>query len=258
MFLHGILGSGRNWRSFAVRMTRALPSWRWITVDLRCHGESSPRVPPHTLRACAADVEELLSPLGVDAVIGHSFGGKVGLAMAQAKRIPDSCPLFVLDSTPGSRAPGSATAALVDTVIEALRAGPTHTATRGEMRRTLAERGLPPHLIAWLLTSLYREGESWRWRYDLVGIDALMKSYHDSDYWSLLEAQPSRARPQIHVVRAGKGGHWSPEAEACLQRLHDRQAIHHACLPDAGHWLHVDDPEGLAALLSARLKLLTP
>ena len=257
VFLHGILGSGRNWRSFAARMARALPSWRWIAVDLRCHGESPPQTPPHTLNACAADVKELLEALGADAVIGHSFGGKVGLAMAEAHMIPDSSPLFVLDSALGPRSPGSATAALVDTVIEALCSGPQQTPTRGDMRRALDERGLPPHLVAWLLTSLSREEGGWRWRYDLSGVGALMRSYHEGDYWGLLEAQVRRAQPQIHIIRAGKGGHWSSQDVARLDQLHEGQAIHHACLPDAGHWLHVDEPEALASLLSARLELFT-
>src|SRR5688500_12574158 len=40
LFLHGLLGSGANWRSFARRLVEAHPSWGAVTVDLRLHGAS--------------------------------------------------------------------------------------------------------------------------------------------------------------------------------------------------------------------------
>ncbi|MEZ4466088.1 MAG: alpha/beta fold hydrolase [bacterium] len=49
----------------------------------------------------------------------------------------------------------------------------------------------------------------------------------------------------VHVVRAGRSDRWDA---ATLQRL-AASAVDVRVLPDAGHWLHVDDPEGLLALL---------
>ena len=37
-FLHGILGSGSNWRSFAKRLVQDKPGWRALLIDLRKHG----------------------------------------------------------------------------------------------------------------------------------------------------------------------------------------------------------------------------
>ncbi len=39
-FLHGILGSGANWRTFAKQIVTAKPEWGALLVDLRLHGES--------------------------------------------------------------------------------------------------------------------------------------------------------------------------------------------------------------------------
>ncbi len=225
-------------------------------MDLRCHGSTERLEAPHTLSACAADVEEVVNSLSADAVVGHSFGGKVVLTMAEEGRVPDSTPLFVLDSALGVRRPDSSTAALVDSVIEALASTPRETATRGDMRRILEERGLPAHLIAWLLTSLAREEDAWRWRYDLEGVRDMMESYHSRDCWPLLERQPNQAEPRLHIIRAGKGGAWTTEDVARLEELHHRGHLHHACLHRAGHWLHVDDPEGLSSILSQRLHTL--
>jgi pimeloyl-ACP methyl ester carboxylesterase len=46
--LHGLLGQGRNWRTFARRLVAAAaeagaPNWRLLLVDLRCHGQTAVR-----------------------------------------------------------------------------------------------------------------------------------------------------------------------------------------------------------------------
>jgi esterase len=82
LVLHGILGSGANWRSFARRLTAADPSLGLVLVDLRMHGQSQGAPSPHTLEATARDLFRLQEALAlpVSGVIGHSFGGKVALA----------------------------------------------------------------------------------------------------------------------------------------------------------------------------------
>ena len=52
LFLHGILGSGANWRTIAKRFIGARPRWGAVLVDLRMHGASRELAPP---RPRAAD-----------------------------------------------------------------------------------------------------------------------------------------------------------------------------------------------------------
>ena len=86
LLLHGIYGACRNWGSVARRLVRARPDWSVVLVDLRSHGRS-PRLSPHTLDACADDLLRLEARLVLpaDAVLGHSFGGKVALVYARAR-----------------------------------------------------------------------------------------------------------------------------------------------------------------------------
>src|SRR5687768_8909394 len=79
--LHGILGSGDNWRLFARKLCQQAPGWGACLVDLRGHGQSQGAPPPHTLESAADDVLRLEAHLGlrVAAIAGHSFGGKVAL-----------------------------------------------------------------------------------------------------------------------------------------------------------------------------------
>ncbi|VFQ68798.1 unnamed protein product [Cuscuta campestris] len=89
--LHGLLGSGRNWRSFSRSLASSLPSgWRMILVDLRNHGRSAEIgcfEQPHTMENAANDLANLIESQGwdwPDVVIGHSMGGKVALQFAQS------------------------------------------------------------------------------------------------------------------------------------------------------------------------------
>ncbi|CAN4109491.1 unnamed protein product [Withania somnifera] len=116
--LHGLLGSGRNWRSFSRSLASSLSAdgvnWRMVLVDLRNHGKSSEIegfVPPHDMENAAKDIANLVNSQGwdwPDVVIGHSMGGKVALqyaescshgAYGQLARLPKQ--LWVLDSVPG-------------------------------------------------------------------------------------------------------------------------------------------------------------
>lgn len=62
-----------------------------MLVDLRCHGESAaanggqPAIGPHTVQTAAKDVLSLLRDQMIfpHMLVGHSFGGKVILSMAQ-------------------------------------------------------------------------------------------------------------------------------------------------------------------------------
>ena len=64
---------------------QGLPSWQVLLVDLRCHGESAQLeqqpAPPHSVESSAKDTLTLLSRLKIfpEALVGHSFGGKVVL-----------------------------------------------------------------------------------------------------------------------------------------------------------------------------------
>ena len=85
LFAHGIFGRGRNWNSVARRVIAGRPGWGAVMMDLREHGGSQGRRPPHTVEAAADDVIELIASLDapVGAVVGHSFGGKVVLMLAR-------------------------------------------------------------------------------------------------------------------------------------------------------------------------------
>ena len=107
LMTHGIYGAGSNWRSIARKLHERRPDWGVVLFDLRGHGKSDGGEPPHTVAACAQDVLALIDELGgVDAISGHSFGGKVVMATRAAA---PARPIWVLDASP-SAAPAIAAA----------------------------------------------------------------------------------------------------------------------------------------------------
>ncbi len=76
--------------SFALtvpNVAQAFSSWQILLVDLRCHGDSAhiqKMSSSNTVESAAADVLELLRHLKLfpEVLIGHSFGGKVVMSMA--------------------------------------------------------------------------------------------------------------------------------------------------------------------------------
>jgi pimeloyl-ACP methyl ester carboxylesterase len=80
-FVHGFLGKGQNWRSFARRLVERKPAIGAVLVDMRLHGNSRGMKGPHTLAAAANDIILLRATFAenVTAILGHSFGAKVVL-----------------------------------------------------------------------------------------------------------------------------------------------------------------------------------
>ena len=227
----------------ARRLADRHPDWAFIAVDLRGHGDSHGFDPLHTVDACALDIEDLLLDLGVHAtaVIGHSFGGKV--ALAYAERFPEHVEqVWCLDSSPSLM--GTDTTAVVDRVIRAARDAPQPVDHRLAMVPHFEALGFPRSIGAWMTTNLKRADVGFVWRFDLDVIEALLNDYRELDFWSYLSSAKRRTR--VNWVLAGRSSWWKASAGTQLRQL-DQSAVYE--LPDSGHWVHVDDPDGLLLIL---------
>ncbi len=246
-FLHGILGSGANWRTFARELTAAEPDWGAVLVDLRLHGDSTRGfAPPHTLAACAADLEGLAQELGrpIRAVCGHSFGGKV--ALVYARRCRENLErLFVVDSTPSQR-PDARGSESTRAIVDMLMTLPEEFPSRDAFLSFVEGRGVTRPIAMWLAMNVKPIAGTTRYvfRIDVPAVRALLDDYFAVDCWDVLEHPPAGRR--AHLV-AGGSSNVLDEADRDRARRCPQTTVD--VVPGAGHWVHVDAPDALRALV---------
>lgn len=253
-FLHGILGRGNNLRTIAKRFVEAQRGWAALLVDLRGHGRSPKGTPGPSLEAAASDVVSLATRIAepLVAVAGHSFGGKVALETARLGGLESLQHAIVIDSAPGTRVPfkrGDGALAL----IEAIESLPPTFRSRREFIDGLVAAGKTREIAEWLAQSVEYQGDHVRFGLDLDEIRALILDYFARDLWPVVEEPPGDVN--VHLVVGDRSDSYSPADRNRAARLaaQSERVTYHA-LP-AGHWVHVDDPDGLLdTLVEATLK----
>lgn len=251
LFLHGILGSGANWRSFARTLVTARPDWGAVLVDLRLHGESTTGFePPHTVAAAAADVHELfaLVPGPVRGVLAHSFGGKVALALTERVE-GDLDHVFVVDATPGAR-PDARGSESTKHIVDLLSGLPPEFADRNAFIQYIEERGVTRPTAMWLAMNVRPVPNTTRFvfRIDVDAVRALLDDYFVRDLWPVLEHPPGTFR--AHLVVGGRST-VVDDAERERARRCPRTTVD--VIESAGHWVHADAPDALREIVLARL-----
>ena len=236
VLLHGLFGSARNLGG--LQKSLAARAMRVIAVDLRNHG-SSPHGADTGYAAMAADVVETLAAL--DALpcrlLGHSMGGKVAMRLA-LDRPAQIERLIVADIAPIAYGHGN------EAIAEAMLGLPLVAGmTRAEANAALAKTVTDPGIRSFLLLNLRFNGDgppAWQ-----IGLDELFAGMGAIQGWE--GGGTPYAGPALFVT-GGASGFVPPAMHDAIRALFPGAAF--AVLPEAGHWLHVEDPAGfLAAIL---------
>lgn len=247
--VHGVFGAGRNWNAVAKRVVKERPEWGALLIDLREHGASQGFPPPHTIAAAAGDIAQLARATGRQpaAMLGHSFGGKVTLAVVRDhERDIGLRQAWIIDSTPAASPPrGSARE-----MFEVVKALPPEFESRDAAVEALTARGVLRPTAQWMVTNLQESGGVYRWRFKLESIEALLQDFFATDLWEVLESP--HAGVEIHMVRASESSLLSGDTLERVERAQDdRHVFLHTV--QGGHWLNADNPAALVELLTTRL-----
>jgi pimeloyl-ACP methyl ester carboxylesterase len=261
LFLHGILGHKRNWRTPAMLWNKEHPEYKCITIDHRGHGASMGNfAAPHTVAACAADIKELFDSENLprpDVVVGHSFGGKVALKYVENCEneghetpahtwVLDSIPFLYprhLDIDQGENS--------VFRVFESLEKLPTTFSSREWFVDELCKE-VPRPIALWLATNVnvMEDRKTFQVGIDINVVKDLFASFCETNLEPYLKNYNGSG--QIHFVRAGKNKLW--ETGGGLSLLQDIESkndkIHVHTMPNVGHWLHTEDLNGLFKIMS--------
>ena len=227
--LHGLFGSGSNWRSIA----RALATTHTVySVDLRNHG-ASPWADAMGYPEMADDVRGFVERQGLKqpAILGHSMGGKT--AMALALMYPEHVgSLIVVDIAPVQYA---------DTMTpfaEAMRAPDVlAAASRTEAQRRLQPLLPDPSVAPFLMQNLVMQNDHFDWRINLGAITAAIGSL--SDFPSLL--QDLRFKRPMTAIVGERSDYVSGRDGLAYAPMFSRVQLD--VIADAGHWVHADQPE---------------
>jgi pimeloyl-ACP methyl ester carboxylesterase len=136
--------------------------------------------------------------------------------------------------------------------MAAIRGTRTPAEDRAHVVAELTGQGLSSGTANWLATNLVRKPEGYVWRFNLDAIYELMLDYFRVDLWPVLESQASDS--DFRVVVAERSDRWAPENRARLEQLVAKAPgarLH--VVPEAGHWLHVDNPGFLLELMGQNL-----
>jgi esterase len=250
--LHGIYGRGRNWQGIARGVVAARAEYACWLVDLPYHGDSPPGRHGDTVDGLAADVvdwmeSERLSP---DAILGHSYGGKVALALALRVRTA-RLQIWVIDSTPEIKEVSGSAWSMLDLV----RRLPRRFNTREDAIEHLIEGGYSRGVAQWMASNLARVGDpstpgpAFEWRLDFGAMERLMRDFFQTDLWNIVESPP--AGLDIHMVKASESSAISAHAVKRLEAAsRERVHLHHA---SGGHWIHAESPQVIVELLVKHL-----
>jgi pimeloyl-ACP methyl ester carboxylesterase len=256
VLIHGMVNSSRHWEAVALRLA---DEYTVVAPDLIGHGDSATPRGDYSLGAHAASIRDLLSGIGIDraTIVGHSLGG--GVAMQFFYQFPQRTERLALVSSGGlgpEVSPLLRTAALPGASgLLALAANRRvvsgFDAAGRQLRRRGVENGVYLEAVARALRPLGRRGAREAFLQTLRSvIDVRGQRVSARDRLHLLTAMPT-------LIVWGERDNTIPLAHG----LETHRAVPHSrfeTLPRAAHFPHLEDPEGLAAVLRDFLATTEP
>ncbi len=226
IILHGFFASARNWRQVAQRLAGRFHVY---VPDLRNHGTS----PQHRMMdypAMTADVLQFMDQRDLARVhlLGHSMGGKIAMwfALTAPGRVNK---LIVADIAPVRYQHN------FDNTILALKALPlTEINNRKEAEALLAKAIPELSYRQFLLQNLILKDSKYCWRVDL-------DIFHDMAFHIAAFPDADHLAPYTGkslFIAGGDSDYVKPES---IDSLFPTAAI--CTINDAGHWLHVQQPD---------------
>lgn len=221
------------------------------------------------------------------AICGHSLGGRIALQYSHIlctnkdtnnntqQQQQDSSSMirppkqtWVLDSVPGKADPS------VHNVLRAISSLPTPIPSKPWLVDTLVtDYKMNKEIAMWIATNLRSDNgnKSFDWIFDLEIANELVMNFTDQNFVDMIQDvthlspedemdyENERKSTTVHLVMAGKNKLWSEEIVNELESIPTFQrqqsssssasSFRMHTLEKAGHWVHVDDVDGLLKLM---------
>ncbi|MES3037980.1 MAG: alpha/beta hydrolase [Bdellovibrionota bacterium] len=238
VFLHGLMGYSQNWRRIVLALEK---TEQCLVFDQRGHGRSFKPVNGFSPEDYASDLNNILNELGWDKIIlvGHSMGGRN--AMAFAALYPEKMlKLVVEDMGPEKRENAHLYYQhLLDSV-------PTPFVNReaaksffaNEFSAKVSTKEREGVLSQFLYANMEEKQDgSIDWRFSKDGIIKSVIEGRTSDRWAYV---PKINCPTL-LIRGQNSSEFPRESyEKMLEMNPQFQGLE---IPNAGHWVHSEQPE---------------
>lgn len=231
VILHGLFGSSDNWQTFGKEL--AASGYAVYLVDLRNHG-LSPHDEVMNYETFSNDLFDLFTDESLKDVvlIGHSLGGKT--AMSFSFRYPELIiGLVVIDIAPRSYPVHHRN------ILDALLSIDTvKIQSRKDIESQLASRIDDAPTLQFLMKNLFwKEKERLDWRFNLSAINT------NIDLIGARTAPGSPFKKPTLFIKGANSNYISPGDE---KEIADSfTAVEVITAPEAGHWVHADNPQWL-------------
>jgi esterase len=243
VIIHGLYGSSDNWLTVAKKLSA---NYKVYSVDLRNHGRS-PNENGHNYEALKNDIADFFDQqkIGEAILIGHSMGGKT--AMSFAADYPERVKkMVVVDIAPKNYflLNDESQYYLHKNILRAmLEIDFTRIESRKQVEIFLLERIDSHEIVQFLLKNVHRNKESHRyeWRINVQALydnlDEIIEGVNANWFDDRL---PIYNYPVL-FIKGAKSNYILPEDYSSIKRIYPEANI--VEIPDAGHWLHAEQPK---------------
>lgn len=230
IILHGFFASSRNWRQIAQKLA---VKFHVYVPDMRNHGVSAHH-PLMDYPSMTADLLRFMDEQGLETVnlLGHSMGGKIAmwLALTSPNKLKK---LVVADIAPVSYKHS------FDNTVQALKALLLAEISNRKQAETLLAAAIPElSYRQFLLQNLILKDGKYCWRVDL---EIFQRMAHHIAAFPDAEHLPAFSGNALFIA----GG------DSDFVQLEDINSLFpdaaFSTIADAGHWLHVQQPDAFMA-----------
>ena len=241
IIVHGLYGSSDNWLSIGKALS---DNFTVYLVDQRNHGQS-PHNEVHDYPSMRDDLIEFMDKheLSKATIIGHSMGGKTAVFLSESnpERIDA---LVVIDIAPTkyeAEAPGMQAETHKRIMDAMLEVDFSRASSREDVDKQLAINIDSSRIRSFLLKNLVRnQDKSFQWK---LNVSVLRKNLEE--ILGGLDAKKYQGGEEIAgfpvlFIRGQKSDYISDDDILVIQQIFPMARV--TTLPDAGHWLHVEQP----------------
>lgn len=253
VIVHGLYGSSDNWLTVGKKLSTR---YRVYMIDQRNHGHS-PKSEEHSYELMKEDLAAFFEQHRIEKamLLGHSMGGKVAMSFAadypekiEKLIIADIAPkdYFLLNDESQYYLHSNILRAMLEIDFSEMK-------SRKEVEAYLNERIDSDAIVQFLLKNVHRRKEDHRfeWRLNVRvlydNLDEIVRGVNERWFEDRL---PIFNYPVL-FIKGEKSNYIRPEDYKTIQRIYPDALI--KVIPDAGHWLHAEQPQKFMEVLETFL-----